>query len=261
MLIERALHKESHGIPMVGIGFMAEGKQIAWEPALNKLGRDGLLTSDDRLAIAALKMKLCDLDCGTDLVREGEEPDQCWFLLSGYVSRYKLTENGSRQMISIHLPGDILGLQQILVSRSDHSVQTLSAVRAGMVSLRQLKDLARTRPNIMEAFWRDCLVDASTIREWIVNVGRRDALERVAHLLCEFGTRSEAVGLSQDGKFDLPMTQEQLADATGLSSVHVNRVLQRIAARGLIQRKLRSVHVLDWPGLKILAGFREGYLH
>jgi CRP-like cAMP-binding protein len=122
-------------------------------------------------------------------------------------------------------------------------------------------DLARSRPTIGEAFWRDCLVDASTSREWVVNVGRRDAPARVAHLLCEFGTRSESTGLSRDGKFELPMTQEQLADATGLTPVHVNRTLQRLGAQGLIVRTMRSINVVDWQGLKLVAGFNAAYLH
>ncbi|MDB5714726.1 MAG: Crp/Fnr family transcriptional regulator [Sphingomonadales bacterium] len=232
-----------------------------WGPAVQKLGRHGTLTADDILAITALPMTVRDVRSGTYLFREGDKPSHCCVLIAGYANRHKLTMDGSRQIVSIHLRGDIIDLQQLLLSTADHSVQTLTAATLGMISIRQMKELARERPSVGEAFWRDCLVDASTFREWVLNVGRRDAPARIAHLLCEFGTRSESAGLSRDGKFELPMTQEQLADATGLTPVHVNRTLQRLGAQGLIERTMRSIDVIDWDGLKLVAGFQGAYLH
>lgn len=216
---------------------------------------------DDALALASLPMQVRDVKAGSYLFREGDEPAHCYVLLAGYANRHKLTADGSRQIVSIHLPGDIIDLQQLLLNKADHSVQTLTSGTLGVVSLKEIKDLARAKPNIGDAFWRDSLVDASTSREWVVNVGRRDAPSRIAHLLCEFGMRSEAAGLSHNGRFELPMTQEQLADATGLTPVHVNRTLKRLGEQGLITRSIRSIAIINWQGLKLVAGFHGAYLH
>jgi CRP-like cAMP-binding protein len=232
-----------------------------WTHAIQKLGRNGTLTADDISALRALPMRPRDVKAGTYLFRDGDEPSQCCILISGYANRHKLTTDGARQIVSVHLRGDIIDLHQLLLKKADHSVQTLTNATLGVLPIREMQNLARERPNIGEAFWRDCFIDASAAREWIVNVGRRDAPARVAHLLCEFGTRSESAGLSRDGKFELPMTQEQLADATGLTPVHVNRTLQRLGTQGLIVRTIRSINVVNWQGLKLVAGFQTAYLH
>jgi CRP-like cAMP-binding protein len=232
-----------------------------WTPAIRKLERSGPLAAADREALAALPLTVREVKAASYLVREGDRPEHCCILLDGYAHRHKLTKEGSRQIVSIHMTGDLIDLQQVLLDRADHNVQTLTRATLGTVSIEAMKNLARAHPRIAEAFWRDCLIDASIFREWVLNVGRREAPARIAHLLCEFGTRSEAAGLSVCGRFELPMTQEQLADATGMTPVHVNRTLQYLGAQGLIERKMRSIYVADWQRLKRVAGFHEAYLH
>jgi CRP-like cAMP-binding protein len=240
---------------------MTNSAANVWAPVMRKLERSGPLFQQDREALAAVPLAIREVKAANYLVREGDRPDHCCILLSGYAHRHKLTREGSRQIVSIHMIGDIIDLQQVLLDRADHNVQTLTCATIGIVSIANMKNLARTHPRIAEAFWRDCLIDASIFREWVLNVGRRDAPARIAHLLCEFGTRSEAAGLSDFGRFELPMTQEQLADATGMTPVHVNRTLQYLKAQGLIERKMRSIFVMDWQGLKNMAGFHRAYLH
>ncbi|MDB5702402.1 MAG: Crp/Fnr family transcriptional regulator [Sphingomonadales bacterium] len=232
-----------------------------WMPVIRKLERRHPLSPVDREALAALPMTVREVKAATYLVREGDQPEHCCILLSGYAHRHKLTKEGSRQIVSIHMAGDMIDLQQVLLSRADHNVQTLTRATVGTVATDCLKNLALARPQIAEAFWRDTLIDASIFREWVLNVGRREAPARIAHLLCEFGTRSEGAGLSDCGRFELPMTQEQLADATGMTPVHVNRTLQYLGAQGLIERKMRSINVVDWQNLKRVAGFQDNYLH
>lgn len=122
-------------------------------------------------------------------------------------------------------------------------------------------DLADARPPIRKAMWIETLIDASIFREWVVNVGRRDSRARIAHLLCEMAVRLKSNGAADDGPFDFPVTQEQLADATGLTSVHTNRTLQSLRKEGLIQLTARALTVLDWDGLSEVGDFDELYLH
>ena len=147
-----------------------------------------------------------------------------------------------------------------MLARADHSVQTLTQVEVAVLPQQALRDLAFSRPAIARALWIDTLVDASIFREWVVNVGRRDSRARVAHLLCEFSLRLERAGLAHNHCYDLPMTQEQLADAVGLTSVHVNRVLRQLAEEQLIVRERRSVRIRDWQQMRAAGDFNERYL-
>ncbi|HEX2764146.1 MAG TPA: Crp/Fnr family transcriptional regulator [Allosphingosinicella sp.] len=124
-----------------------------------------------------------------------------------------------------------------------------------------LQSLALARPGVARALWIDTLIDSSIFREWVVNVGRRDTRARIAHLLCEFALRLQAVGIGDGRRYELPMTQEQLADAVGLTSVHVNRVLRQLGEEGLISRDRRTLVLEDWQRLRQVGDFNERYLH
>ena len=144
---------------------------------------------------------------------------------------------------------------------SDHSVQLLTQCRVADVPRDALQELVLGRPAIGSAVMELTLIEASILREWVVNVGRRDARSRVAHILCEFAVRLEDRNLTTDQGFELPMTQEQLADATGLTAVHVNRVLKGLEADGLISRRRRHIHFDDWRALQDAGDFSRRYLH
>src|SRR6185437_9639427 len=134
----------------------------------------------------------------------------------------KVTGNGGRQILSVHMPGEFLDLQNCLLGVADHNVQTLTRAEVAIVAAGALRRLTEAHPLVGRALWIETLIDSAVFREWIVNVGRRDAITRLAHLLCEFSLRLAGAGLASDGCYELPMTQEQLADATGLTAVHVN---------------------------------------
>jgi CRP-like cAMP-binding protein len=219
------------------------------------------LDEEDRSAILNLPFRLRRLDIGSYLVREGSEPTHCAVLVDGFAYRQKMTGNGARQILAVCIPGDAVDLQNIFLDISDHAVQTLTRTTIADLSRDQLQNLVLTRPAIGRAIIQLTLVEASILREWVVNVGRRDARERIAHILCEFAVRLETRGLALDQGFDLPMTQEQLADATGLTSVHVNRVLKGLEADGLISRKRRQIHYPDWRALQDAGDFSRAYLH
>lgn len=219
------------------------------------------LSDEDRRLILDLPYRLRRLDAGGYLVREGDVPTHCTILVKGFAYRQKVTGDGSRQILAICIPGDPVDLQNMFLDISDHSVQLLTQAKVADVPREALQELVLTRPAIGTAIIELTLVEASILREWVVNVGRRDARARIAHILCEFAVRLEARGLTVDHGYELPMTQEQLADATGLTSVHVNRVLKQLEADGLISRRRRFVHFSDWRALQDAGDFSRRYLH
>ena len=219
------------------------------------------LDEADCAAIRSLPHSERLLERDTFIVREAEAPNNCCLLLSGFAYRHKLVRGGARQILSLHVSGEFVDLQNCLLGTADHNVQTLSRAKVAFIPQAALLDLAAARPTVGRAMWHDTMIDASIFREWVVNVGRRDSMTRIAHLLCEVGVRLGAAGLAQDDAFILPLTQEQLADATGLTSVHTNRVLQALRRDGLISLSTRALKILDWHLLRELGDFNPRYLH
>jgi CRP-like cAMP-binding protein len=232
-----------------------------FQKMVQRLGRRSPLAPADREALLGLPHNVRKLPAGTHIVRDGDAPDYCTLLLGGFAYRYKLTGDGGRQILSFHCASEFLDLQNSFLGVADHSVQMLTEGDLALVPVGLLHDLALTRPAVGRALWIDTLIDASIFREWVVNVGRRDSRARVAHLLCEFSLRLEAAGLASNHRYELPMTQEQLADAVGLTSVHVNRVLKQLGAEGLISRDRRSIVIVDWKRMREAGDFNERYLH
>lgn len=219
------------------------------------------LSSDDRGAILALPHSCKRFGKEAYMVREGERTSDCALLLRGLAFRQKLLRNGTRQIISIHVPTEFVDLQNGLLGTADHNVQSLDGSEAAIVPREAILDIAATRPAVRKAMWLDTLLDASIFREWVVNVGRRDARARISHLLCELIVRLQNIGAGRQGAYDFPLTQEQIADCTGLTAVHTNRTLQSLRKEGLIQLSAKSLSVLDWERLREAADFDELYLH
>lgn len=226
-----------------------------------KLDRLGNLSDADRSAILGLPVTIEHAPSNQYLVREGDPVGDCFLILEGFVCRHKLASNGGRQIVSFHMTGDVVDLQHLLFAKADHNVQSITSIKYARTPAKALRQLSQQSPAIAEALWRDTLIDASIFREWVLNVGRRDAKSRIAHMLCEFAIRREAAGLGSPERFDLPMSQEQIADATGLTSVHVNRMLRALGEDGVIARDKREVHITDWGRLRRIADFNPMYLH
>jgi CRP-like cAMP-binding protein len=231
------------------------------ERIIRRLETRSPLEESDREALRALPFSLRTLDPANYMVREGEKPEMCMLLLSGFAYRHKVTGQGERQILSIHMAGEFLDLQNSFLEVADHNVQALTRVEVAAVPVPALQALAGERPRIARAMWIDTLIDAAIFREWIVNVGRRDSITRIAHLLCEFALRLAQAGLGDQHGYNLPMTQEQLADATGLTPVHVNRILKELGRRELIDRHKRAVTIMDWDRLSQIGDFSSRYLH
>ena len=195
------------------------------------------------------------------LAREGEPTSICTVLLGGFAFRQKLVSDGARQIISFHIPGEFLDLQNCLLDVADHNVQSLNRTSVASVHKGALLDLMESRVNVSRAVWVDTLIDSAIFREWVVNLGRRDARKRIAHLLCELAARLESSGVGDGSAYDFPVTQEQLADATGLTAVHTNRTLQALRKDGLINLSSSKLAILDWDALVEIGDFNERYLH
>jgi CRP-like cAMP-binding protein len=219
------------------------------------------LSIADREAILALPHHLRTVEPSAYLVRMGERRRTCPILLEGLAFRQKTTSEGARQIVSLQVPGDLIDLPNLFLNMSDHNVQVLTRATIAEIPISSMQQLALNHPSIAKAMWIDTLIDASIAREWIVNVGRRDARSAIAHVLCEFGTRLKNAGMAEDGVYELPMNQEQLGDVVGLTPVHVNRTLKTLAAEGLIRRDKRHVTVVDWEALRSVGDFSTLYLH
>ena len=229
-------------------------------PLVAKLEKATHLSAADRADLLALPHNVRAFEPGSYLYREGERPSHCFVIVSGFACGQKILGSGSRQIIDIHMRGDAADPGNALVARADHSVQVLSRLQAALVPLPALSALIAANPNVARALWLHSLVHTAIQREWTANVGRRDAKTRIAHLLCELGIRQEEAGVSTRDNYELPMTQEQLADATGLTAVHVNRVLGSLRAEGIIGGRNRHVFVPDWGRLSSVGDFRTNYL-
>jgi CRP-like cAMP-binding protein len=240
---------------------LATSTKHPFEIFLADLRAHSPLDESDLKAFENLPFRSRQLDAGSYLVREGGVPGHCSLLVEGFAYRQKVTGDGSRQILAVCVPGDAVDLQNIFLNISDHSVQMLTNGLVADLPRESLQQLILSRPHLGRALIQLTLIEASILREWVVNVGRRDARERIAHILCEFAVRLESRGLQLDHGFELPMTQEQLADATGLTSVHVNRVLKGLEADGLISRKRRHIHFDNWRALQDAGDFTRTYLH
>ena len=230
-------------------------------PLIRKLESILVLSEDEKDVLRNVSGTIKTVGPRQDLVREGDRPHECCLILDGFAYRYKLTDDGKRQIFSFHIPGDIPDLQSLHIDVMDHSLAALTATKAMFIPHETVCDLMRRCPRIGDAFWRDTLIDAAVFREWIMNLGRREAYGRMAHLLCEFYVRLRAVGLTNGPAYEFPLTQAELADATGLSAVHVNRTLQELRGEGLITLRNGSLAVLDWERLQEAGEFDPAYLH
>lgn len=219
------------------------------------------LPKSDRDAILALPYTLKSLAPGSYAVREGEPPSGCGVLVSGFAYRQKLTGDGGRQILSIHIPGEALDFQNIFLNVADHSVQMLTRGHLAVIPRAEIQEVARHSAAISHAILVSTLVESSIFREWILNVGRRDAKSRLAHVLCELAVRLDAHSLTEVMGYHLPMTQAELADALGLTPVHLNRVIRSLESDGLINRSKREISFPDWERMRDIADFNDRYLH
>jgi CRP-like cAMP-binding protein len=225
---------------------------------IRKLEHVAPLSDEEKQVLIEAVVRTRDLRPGEDLIQEGEQPSDCHVILEGVLCRYKLLREGKRQITGFQIAGDLCGL---LMGRMDHSVGTLTTAKVGVIPYQTLRWIMERHARLTQALWQEMLIDASIAREWIANLGRRSAYQRLAHLLCEMSVRFQAIGRVADGmSFEWLLTQAEVADAMGLSTVHVNRILQQLRAEGLIVMQGNEVQVLNWHNLQEAGEFTPDYL-
>lgn len=228
---------------------------------VQKLSGMADLTADDAAALARATSDPRPYVARQDLIREGDETGPMFVVLDGWACRYKILPNGTRQIMAFLMPGDACDLHIKLLAQMDHGIQAITTAMVATVSRAEMEALMHGHPNIASAMYSSQLVDEGTMRAWIVSMGRRSAPERVAHLVCELYLRARNIGLTGEGEFALPLSQVVLADALGMTTVHINRVLKELRLAGAMALKRGSVTILDPAKLVNIAGFDENYLH
>jgi CRP-like cAMP-binding protein len=219
------------------------------------------LSTDDRAALAQVSRNVRFVEPRRDLVSEGDRPRYIHLVLDGWACRYKTLPDGKRQIVSIFVPGDFCDINVYILKHMDHSIGAITRLKVAMITPEEMSALTEGRPRVTQALWWHELVTTAIQREWTVNLGQRSAYERLGHLLVELYLRLKTVGRAQDGRCDFPLTQNDLADATGLTAVHVNRTLQELRRDGLIELERKQLHILDLERLRDVSMFNANYLH
>ncbi len=228
---------------------------------IQRMRRLADLTANDAMVLASITSHPRRYAARHDLIREGDRPGPMFVVLEGWVCRYKILPNGTRQIMAFLIPGDTCDLHTSLVAEMDHGIQTITTATVATVNRAEMQLMMRDHSNIAAAMYSAQLINEGIMRAWIVSMGRRSSIERVAHLICELYLRARNTALIADDKFALPLSQAVLADALGMTAVHINRVLKELRLTGAMALARGSVTILDPAKLIRIAGFDENYLH
>ncbi|WP_426265464.1 Crp/Fnr family transcriptional regulator [Sphingomonas sp. PWP1-2] len=227
----------------------------------DKLCGFATLDAEDVKALADASSRSRQYTARHDLIREGDRPGPVFIMLEGWACRYKVLPSGTRQVLAFLMPGDACDLHIGLLAEMDHSIQTITPARVATIERVEMDALMERRPGIARAMYISQLIDEGTMRAWITSMGRRTSTERVAHLMCELYLRARNIGLTGEDTLSLPLSQILLADALGMTAVHINRVLKELRLQGAMALRRGSLDIIDPEMIVRIAGFGDGYLH
>lgn len=227
---------------------------------LNRIAGRSRLSDEERAAILDLPGEVTVVDAHRDLISLGEVVDRTCLVADGLMARFGETRDGSRQISALYIPGDMPDLYSYVLPRSSWALTALTKTTTIRVRHAAIHDIVERYPAIGKAFWRDCALDGAVTAEWILNIGRRNARGRIAHLFCEMAARYERIGMLDGMSFPFPINQSHMADALGLTAIHVNRTLAALRKAEVVTIASRTVRVLDWSALKSAADFDPIYL-
>lgn len=231
-------------------------------PLTRKLEHFTKLSEDDRRALDLVaRQRVRRRSARQDIIREGDKPDHINLILNGWACRYKMLADGRRQILAFFVPGDLCDLNVYILREMDHSIGALTPITYAEISRDDFEQLTDGRPRVMQALWWHTLVTAAIQREWTTDIGQRSALERMGHLLLELYYRLESIDMVTEGSCELPLTQSEIAEAMGMTSVHANRMIQELRALKLIELSSKRLLILDIEGLQRVAQFNARYLH
>jgi CRP-like cAMP-binding protein len=227
---------------------------------LDRLLLRSALSDEERQAILALPAHASVVDVQHDFIRVGDKVRHACLVVDGLVARFAQIRNGTRGFVAFHIPGDMADLHSVVLPNVTWALHAVVPATVLRIPHAALIDLTARYPAIAMAFWRDCVVDGNVLAQWMVNVARKDAVARLAHLFCETYMRYRAIGLARDGRFPFAITQINLADAVGLTPIHLNRVLKRLREDGLAVKEADSVRISDFARLAVIGEFDPAYL-
>ena len=232
-----------------------------YQPLLQKLETVESLSDAERSAAVALCDDVRTIARHKDIVSEGDRPRHIHIILRGWAARYSIVPDGGRCITAFLLPGDFCDIHVTTLDVMDHSIIAITDCEVAFVPTDQIDEITRSTPVLTRALWRSTLIDESILRQWLVNSNRRDAVDTIGLLLCELYARLELVGLVNDNRLKLPLTQEHLGDATGLTAVHVNRKIRDLREQRLLTISDGELHLPDIPSLAKYCKFDPQYLH
>jgi CRP-like cAMP-binding protein len=227
---------------------------------LHRLERLSELSAHDRQLIAELPLTVANFSANKEVARHGDAPSRCTLVLGGFLYGHKRVNGSRRQITSFFVPGDIADLHTLHLAPLDHDLSALGPAVVAFMPHGAFRDMLDRSPRLTQAFWRDTFIRLGIMREWVTNLGRRDAIARVAHVVCELAVRLQKVDLAQNLSFSIPWTQTDLADACGISNVHANRVVQELRRHGIMEWDSRKVMIRDWDAVAKIADFSDEYL-
>jgi CRP-like cAMP-binding protein len=241
---------------------MSYMKELAMtNPLIRSLERQHPLSEEERRVLLGAVAREIEFRAGEDMVREHDSPSESKFLLEGWASRYMTLEDGRRQVVGIHVPGDFVDLHSFRLKQMDHSIGAITRCRVATVPHHALNEISENYPNLTRLLWTTTVIDGAVLRQWLLGMGRRSALERMAHQICELFVRLKVVGLTKDEGFQMPVTQAGFADILGISTVHVNRIAQELRRQGVIAWNGATVIIQNWDRLCQIAEFDPIYLN
>ncbi len=226
-----------------------------------KLRRWASFDDQDRAALDRLTMVTRPVVRGQHLIREGDDPTHVFLILEGWAQRYKILPDGKRQIVAFLMPGDLCDTHVFILEKMDHSISMMSEGQVVSIPANDMLAIIENHPRIAQALLWCTLVDEGILREWLVNIGAREAYSRIAHLFCELYIRAGAVAREGNGDFFMPLTQTDVGEALGLTSVHVNRTIKALKRSGLVDAAKNRLLMLDFEGPKDAARFDSAYLH
>jgi CRP-like cAMP-binding protein len=231
------------------------------ESFLMKLRARDEVSAEEERALRAVIGEVREIAADKTIIRAGDEIDASTLLIDGLLCRYKDLRDGQRQIMELHVPGDFADLHSLTLKRLDHNVMTLTRARVAMAPHERLREVTRQQPHLTRLLWFSTNLDAAIHREWMLSLGRRSALSRVAHFFCEMRVRLGLIGMAEEGGYALDLTQVDLAECLGLTSVHINRTLKELRERALVEFRGGRVAIRDLAGLEGVAEFDPAYLH
>jgi CRP-like cAMP-binding protein len=240
---------------------MSPVQNASLDHLIRKLDGATPLSEADKKAIRNLPVTIKTIEPGQALLHEGNLFPYCCLILEGWTYCQQVLSNGRRQILSLHIPGDLPDLQSLHLPDPDFGMQALTTATVAFVPHAELRALVAASSRVSTALWRETLITAAIHRAWITSLGRRDARARLAHLFCELYLRLSAAGLEDGGTIPMPLRQHDLADAIGVTSVHINRMIQDLRGENLVHLRSRRLEIRDWPGLRAAADFKPEYLH